>query len=124
MDGFLVTLYMILGLLLRIGIPIGVTLLIGWGLRRLDARWRAEAEAEKANINVMLQTAIWQQNPCWETINCSEEKRKTCPAYNQREKPCWEVNRANGNLSKQCQNCIYRKELPIPLENQTIVGGK
>ena len=124
MDGFLVTLYMILGLLLRVGVPIGVTLLIGWGLRRLDARWRAEAEAEKASINIMLHTTIWQQNPCWAAKNCSEEKRKTCPAYNQREKACWEVNRANGSLSKQCQTCKYRKELPITLENQIIAGEK
>ena len=32
--------------LLRIAVPIAITALIVYGLRRLDAKWQAEAEAE------------------------------------------------------------------------------
>ncbi|HRJ45583.1 MAG: hypothetical protein KJZ86_16055 [Caldilineaceae bacterium] len=40
---------MILGFfLLRLGVPLLITLAVCYGLRRLDARWQAEAEAEYA----------------------------------------------------------------------------
>lgn len=34
--------------LLRLGVPLLISLLIGYFLHRLDARWQAEAEAERA----------------------------------------------------------------------------
>ncbi len=46
MDGFY-TATVILGFfLLRLGVPLLITVAVCYGLRRLDARWQAEAEAE------------------------------------------------------------------------------
>ena len=47
----------VFGLLLRIGIPVAVTALVFFLLRRLDERWQKEAQA----IPV-----ISSQRPCWE----------------------------------------------------------
>jgi hypothetical protein len=33
------------GLVIRFGLPLGLTALAAWGLRRLDAHWQAESEA-------------------------------------------------------------------------------
>ncbi|RLT41109.1 MAG: hypothetical protein DWI57_07430 [Chloroflexi bacterium] len=49
MDGFYAT-AVILGLfLLRLGVPLLITAAVCYGLRRLDTRWQAEAEAERRN---------------------------------------------------------------------------
>lgn len=38
--------------ILRLGVPLAVTVLITWGLKSLDARWQAEAEARQASASV------------------------------------------------------------------------
>ncbi len=39
----------ILGLfILRLGVPLAIILAVGYGLRRLDAKWQAEAELHRA----------------------------------------------------------------------------
>ena len=44
MDEFIATLLVIGGLLLRIGIPVGVTAILVYALRKLDQRWQQEAK--------------------------------------------------------------------------------
>jgi hypothetical protein len=47
MDGSWITILGVLGLfLLRLGVPLAITLIIGYWLRRLDDRWQAEAAQE------------------------------------------------------------------------------
>ena len=114
MDNILVTVYMILGILLRIGIPIGGTFLLAYLLRRLDARWREEAKQEQIAFPSM--ASVWLKNPCWTAIDCVEETRENCQAYLQTNAPCCEVFQVNGNLNQKCQECSYMKEIPIPIE--------
>ena len=96
----------ILGLLLRIGIPAAVTALIFFLLRRLDKRWQKEAEA----IPV-----INSQRPCWEIKGCTEEKRQNCPAFSQTGVPCWQVFRTkNGLLREDCLGCEVFRQAPVP----------
>ena len=97
----------VLGLLLRIGIPLAVTALIFYLLRRLDERWQKEALA----IPV-----ISSQRPCWEMKGCSEEKRKNCPASAKPNVPCWQVFRTNkGLLREDCLGCDVFRLAPTPV---------
>lgn len=113
MDEFKMTMFMVLGILLRIGIPLGLTFLLARFLRRLDARWRAEASEVQPGEAIMLE--LWLNNPCWDELDCTEEQCENCAAYNQKEKPCWEVFRANGSLRSECQECGYRNEILLPI---------
>lgn len=93
------------GFLLRLGIPVGLSILIGWLLRRLDARWQAEAESELAQLQARTTPA-----PCWEVHHCPPGMRQRCPAYNQPNVPCWEHQRANGQLQAACLTCKVRRQ--------------
>jgi len=98
---------LVLGLLLRIGIPVTVSALIFFLLRRLDERWQIEARA----IPV-----ISSQRPCWEIQGCSEEKRKNCPAFAQTNVPCWQLFRTkNGLLREECLGCAVFRLAPTPV---------
>jgi hypothetical protein len=98
----------LLGLLLRIGIPVAVTALIFFLLRRLDERWQEEARA----IPVLS-----SQRPCWEIKGCSEEKRKYCPASAQLKIPCWQIFRTkNGLLREECLGCDVFRLAPVPIK--------
>lgn len=115
MDQTFVTIYLIMGFVLRIGIPLAVTIMISWGLRHLDARWRQEATEAHSRREAAL-VNIWISQPCWKANACSKQARAKCKAHQQRQLPCWEVYRVNGTLSKRCLECSYRQELPIPIE--------
>jgi hypothetical protein len=93
----------ILLFVLRFGIPIGITILLAYALKRLDAHWQAEAELKAASKEVR-QVAI-SQEPCWELRGCSPEQRDLCPAYAHPNEPCWQVRSANGHLPKLCRDC-------------------
>lgn len=97
----------VLGLLLlcglRFAVPLALTLLLAWGLKRLDARWKAEAEA-KATQEEVIAVAVSQVR-CWEIRGCTPEQRKHCPAYAQPNAPCWQVVRENGHLREGCRDC-------------------
>jgi hypothetical protein len=96
----------VLGLLLRIGIPVGVTTLVFFLLRRLDNRWQKEAQ-------VLPVVSI--QRPCWKIKGCSEEKRKNCPATAQPDIPCWQVFRTKKGLREECLGCEVFSLAPLPV---------
>lgn len=101
--------YMIVGVILRIGIPIGITLLLGWFLNRLDARWRAEAkQIQETMTNRTVPNSI---QPCWEVMNCAPRMRENCPVNGNLGILCWELFGSNGNLQPKCQNCPYRQSV-------------
>jgi MerR family transcriptional regulator/heat shock protein HspR len=54
--------------------------------------------------------SIYSMIPCWTIINCSDEHRKTCKAYNIHGKPCWTYKHEdNPCAGKDCRECIvYR----------------
>lgn len=121
MDEFLVTVYMALGVILRIAIPLAITFLLTFFLRRLDNQWREEALQEQPGAAVLRE--LWLDNPCWEKMDCIQEQQENCPAFSQTETPCWEVFRENGMLNPKCQVCEYRKELLIPVRMDTLSTG-
>jgi hypothetical protein len=93
-----------LGLLIRFGIPILLTVLAAWGLRRLDRRWQLESEhIRPAPLGVGAAPA---EVRCWEQTDCSEDKREACPAYARPSVACWQVFREKtGYLSTGCLGC-------------------
>lgn len=113
MEGLLETGAVVLGFLLRLGIPILVTLLVVRFLRRLDERWQREGsvEAKAASREVPLFDTL----RCWVTNDCSPEQKKTCPAFLEAVRPCWQVYRVNGSMKKECLECEVFQQAPVPV---------
>ncbi len=110
-----VMLAFVVGVVIRFAIPIGLTLAAIWFFRKLDQRWKAEAE-ELTRMQMAMATA--KRIPCWEQKQCSPEKMKSCPVYAQKELPCWQVMRdENGNLKPGCLDCSVFRNAPLPLQS-------
>lgn len=115
MEGIFGTLAVIGGLLLRFGVPIAITALLAWALRRLDARWQLEAERQQATQAAQVAPAYTPSTPCWQVNQCSHERRKECPAYADVHKPCWQHFRnGRGELPRRCLGCDVFKLAPVP----------
>jgi hypothetical protein len=99
-----VLLAVVVGMLVRFGIPILVTVLAAMFLRRLDRRWQAQAEhIRSAPLGLGAAPA---EVRCWEQSDCPPEKRDACPAYLRPSVPCWQVFRAkSGELAVDCLRC-------------------
>jgi uncharacterized SAM-binding protein YcdF (DUF218 family) len=118
-----ITAGLILGLLLRFGIPIALTVLVARYMLRLDARWKAEAAdlakaVEEMGIPIVpvKGSQVLTLPACWEYMDCPPRMREVCPAYGHKETPCWEQVRSNGNLQHNCRNCTYRKAILLATE--------
>jgi hypothetical protein len=101
------TFALILGFILRIGIPVAVTFVVVFLLKRLDDRWQTEAE-EGAKARVM------PANPgCWEINHCPSKLRAQCKAYAHPETSCWQVFRTKqGLLQEKCLGCKVFEQAP------------
>lgn len=101
-----------LGLFMRFGIPLILTAVLVFWLRRLDTRWQDEAE-EMRRIQLKETMAHW--TPCWEIRKCPPQLRESCPAYQHRDLPCWQAWReAAGRLPDRCVDCIVFRNAPAP----------
>ncbi len=106
---------------LRIGVPLAIMGLIVWWLRRLDARWQAEAEARQATGKVeagqlapaRMKAPIAAQTPCWVAHNCSPATCAVCAACKEPGFPCWMARlRAEGRLPGKCYGCAFFRTRP------------
>jgi hypothetical protein len=97
----------LIGLLLRFGLPMVITLMVIVILRKVDARWQKEAEQSPPTVEV--------ENPhCWEIKNCTPEQMSECPAPTS-TKPCWQIRRQkNGYLREECLTCQVFQQAPLP----------
>ena len=101
---------MILGVLLRVAIPIVITILIIKLLKWLDERWQREADLEADQISKPGNVG------CWEVNDCPAEMRAACKAFQNPDTPCWQVFRAkNGRLQERCIGCEVFRHAPIPV---------
>ena len=55
MDGLLQTVIIVGMFILRLGIPLIITLLVGYWLRRLDNKWQAEAKARQETETIRVE---------------------------------------------------------------------
>jgi hypothetical protein len=109
METLTAVLAVIAGFALRLAIPIAITALAIYLLRRLDTRWKAEAEKE------LLYPAV-EKPKCWEINGCSAEKRATCTGYLLKQ-PCWQAFRQeNGYLQERCLGCDVLRKAPVPVK--------
>ncbi len=105
MDTLVSFFYLIIGLLLRLAIPITATLFVIYILRRLDKRWQAEAELQPAEVEKL---------ECWKIKGCPPEQVKDCTAAKS-ALPCWQAKRLpNGYLNEDCLSCPVFTEAPVP----------
>jgi hypothetical protein len=96
----------LLGVVLRLLVPITITALIVYGLRKLDARWQEEAKQE-------LKTLVVDEMPCLKLQGISVEQMKLRASLS--AQPCWQVQRShNGHLSEACLNCEVFLDAPVP----------
>jgi hypothetical protein len=97
----------LVGFALRLGIPVLITLLVIYLLRRLDAHWQAEVEQEKRSPAI---TKV----ECWKTKGCTPEQRRNCAALSS-PLPCWQVSRLkDGRLKEECLGCEIFLKAPLP----------
>ncbi len=93
------------GLLLRFGVPILITALAVYFLRKLDARWQKESEAHLSPV---------EKPECWKTNNCPDDEREKCPGFLS-PLPCWQARRLpNGYLREECLTCPVFRGAPVP----------
>jgi len=105
MDTLVTYFYLLIGLLLRLAIPIAATLLVVYILRRLDKRWQAEAELQPVEID---------KPECWKAKGCPPNQIENCKAAKS-PLPCWQVKRLpNGYLNEDCLSCPVFIEAPVP----------
>jgi hypothetical protein len=99
---------------LRVLIPLGITLALGYLLNRLCERWQAATETRGAPLSEeaaqgtqpALRIALPPDVPCWTVQKCDPANRANCPAYLQPEIPCWLARlRAEGALPSPCPTC-------------------
>jgi len=104
---FLEVAAVLLGFVLRLGVPILLTVVVAIFLKKLDKRWQEQAEAERAEVQALTSNA-GKRIPCWELHNCPPGMRKNCRAFAHPETPCWELFRTDGQLKPACKNCKVR----------------
>ena len=93
------------GLLIRLAIPIAGTAILIFFLRKLDARWQAEAKLPLPTV---------QKVECWKIKDCPPSERKKCAAAAS-PLPCWQVYRLpNGYLHEECLTCEVFGDAPVP----------
>lgn len=93
------------GLLVRLAIPILITALLIFLLRRLDAHWQREAHLP------MLEA---KKPECWKIKGCQPEQREHCTGARS-PLPCWQALRLpNGYLREGCLTCKVFIEAPAP----------
>jgi hypothetical protein len=110
MDWLTTSFAVFLLLVLRVAIPIAVTIAFIGLLKWLDERWKKEADVEGGQLVKVGNVG------CWEINNCPEEMRAGCKAYNNPDTPCWQVFRdKDGRLRERCIGCDIFIQAPAPV---------
>lgn len=103
MNTFLV---FVTGVLIRLVVPLTVTALVVYTLHRLDVRWQAEAESQRAML-------VKDDLPCWKEQGLSISEINLRAAIS--NQPCWQTHRlANGYLREGCLDCEAFLSAPLP----------
>jgi hypothetical protein len=93
-----------MGLLIRLAIPITITVVLVYFLRKLDARWQTEAQLQPISV---------QKPECWEIKDCPPAQQRNCIARTS-PLPCWQVFRStNGYLRAECLICKVFRDAPM-----------
>jgi len=103
------TLAIFLGILIRVAVPLIVTFLFVFFLKRLDERWKRESDLDGQLVKA-------GNVGCWDINKCPQEKRAACKAFQNPDTPCWQVFREkNGRLQERCIGCDVFRHAPVPV---------
>ena len=98
------TFFVLIGLLVRLAIPILVTILLIALLRKLDEHWRVEGTMP----------VVVEKPECWKIMDCPPEKVVACKGASS-PLPCWQAYRLpNGYLHEECLTCKVFIDAPTP----------
>ena len=104
METIISLLAILVGLLVRLAIPIAITALLIIVLRKLDARWQVEAQ----------KPVTIEKPECWKAKGCPPEQVANCKGATS-PLPCWQAYRLpNGYLREECLSCKVFTDAPIP----------
>ncbi|RME47261.1 MAG: hypothetical protein D6791_06305 [Chloroflexi bacterium] len=124
--------------LVRLLVPLLITIAVGAILRRLDARWEAEVRARlqtedkaAAGEPVLSSEAPWPLPvtpqvswnefgvPCWIVKSCDEATRISCAAFADAAIPCWLARRRiEGRIPLTCYRCVV-----FAFSDKTLAAG-
>lgn len=94
---------LLVGLLMRLAIPIFVTALLIILLRRLDTHWQKDAHLPALAV---------QKPECWKIKGCPPDQVANCMGALS-PLPCWQAFRLpNGYLREECLTCKVFNEAP------------
>jgi hypothetical protein len=102
---------LILMVIVRIGIPIAITLAIGrWLEKKLAPAEPAATRATRAPMPGVTRSGKIIQIHCWDIKRCGETTRAQCAAYKRPDLPCWLALQAAGDkLREECFTCAFYK---------------
>jgi hypothetical protein len=104
MDNVYTLLAILIGITLRLVIPVLITVMAVFFLRKLDDRWQSEGELAPLSL---------KKPECWKINNCPPALLKTCPGFLS-PLPCWQARRMpNGYLREECFNCKIFRSAPV-----------
>ncbi|MDE3090267.1 MAG: hypothetical protein KGJ80_12875 [Chloroflexota bacterium] len=102
--------------IVRIGVPIAITLLVGrWLEKKLSPREEEQVET-KSNYTTRVTRSGGKiiQMRCWDVKRCEPAKRAHCAAFQRRDLPCWLALQADGGkLRAECFTCAFYKPQSI-----------
>ena len=95
-----VSMYLV-GLFLRFGVPLGLTLFLAWLLKNIDIQWLEQTNGKSDRGEAEPPLLVMG---CWILHNFRNE---SSPAYELGE-VCWKLRmRFEGNLPDECLDCEY-----------------
>jgi hypothetical protein len=108
------TLYVLGLVLVRVGLPIAITLAVGiWLERKLQPQEYAEQAARtEARLRARAPTLGKQPAHCWEIKGCDPAAYKKCPAFVRQDLPCWLAFQVAGLKIDRCFGCDLYKPQP------------
>lgn len=99
----------ILMFILRIGVPIALTLAFGYWLEKKLAPREREQESSTRQRIARDDPKIIQLH-CWDVKRCDATVRAQCAAYKHPELPCWLALQAEGaQVREECFTCALYK---------------
>ena len=95
----------------RIGIPIALTLIVG---RWLEKKLAPQEEVRKTEETAQPAQRTREGNiiyvHCWDIKRCESTKRAQCAAFQHPELPCWLALQAAGDkVREECYTCAFYK---------------
>ncbi len=95
-------------MMLRVGIPLLLTMSVGAVVSGIDFRRKRVLQEEMAVVTAGAAPSVSaaQRKPCWLCKNCSEKDYIKCPAYANTSVPCWVARLGGqGRIPSICANC-------------------